>query len=303
MAALRSWASTPGHRRIAYVVAVALFVGSTAAAWQALPAGRPGLDWGLVAIAALLVVPGAVVNAEEYRLSARIVGQEVPVPAALRVSIIAAAFNLLPIPGSVLVRTRALARGGSSTTRAVSSTLAVGVVYLAVALVIVAAVQAARSPATAAAALVVGLAMFVGAAVVTRRLADGRVGRVLAHLVVVEVLSVLVKAVRLHLVIQALGFEPSVAQATSLAMATVAASAIGIFPGGLGIRELLSALIAPAVDLPASVGLIGTSLERVIGLATLSVLSVAVLLATRERPLEVDGAPALPAAAPEPSDP
>ncbi len=284
-------------------MAVVLFVGSTAAAWQALPAGRPALDWGLVAIAALLVVPGAAVNAEEYRLSARIVGQDVSVPAALRVSVIAAAFNLLPIPGSVLVRARALAKGGSSTTRAVSSTLAVGVVYLAVAVVIVAVVQAPGSPATATAALVVGLAMFVGAALVTRRLADGPVGRVLARLVLVEALSVLVKAVRLHLVIEALGFEPSVVQATSLAMATVAASAIGIFPGGLGIRELLSALIAPAVDLPASVGLIGTSLERVIGLATLSVLSVAVLLATRERALDADGAPTLPPAAPEPSDP
>jgi hypothetical protein len=284
-------------------VAVVVFVGSTAAAWQALPDDRPALDWRLVAVAALLVVPGAAMNAEEYRLSARIVGQEVPVPAALRVSIIAAAVNLLPVPGSVLVRTRALAQGGSSTTRAVSSTLAVGVVYLAVALVIVAVVQAPGSPGAATAVLLVGLAMFAGAAVVTRRLAGGPVGRVLGHLVAVEALSVLVKAVRLHLVIQALGFDPSFSQATSLAMATVAGSAIGIFPGGLGIRELLAALIAPAVDLPASVGLIGTSLERVIGLATLSVLSVAVLLAVRERPLDPGGAPTLPPAVPEPSDP
>ena len=169
-------------------------------------------------------------------MSARIVGQEVPVPAALRVSIIAAAFNLLPIPGSVLVRTRALAKGGSSTTRAVSATLAVGVVYIAVALVIVAGVQAVEAPTTSAVALVLGLALFVGAAVATRRLADGPVARLLGHLVVVEALSVLVKAVRLHLAIRALGFDPSIAQATSLAMATVAASAIGVFPGGLGIR-------------------------------------------------------------------
>lgn len=280
-------------------MAVALFVGSTVAAWQALPDDRPGLDWGLVAIASLLVVPGAVVNAEEYRVSARIVGQAVPVAAALRVSIIAAAFNLLPAPGSVLVRTRALAQGGATTARAVSSTLAVGLVYIAVALVIVAAVQAADAPATATVAAVAGVALFAGGAVMTGRLTDGPVGGLLVHLVVVETLSVLVKAVRLHLAIRALGFEPSLAQATSLTMATVAASAIGVFPGGLGLRELLSALIAPAVDLPASVGLTGTSLERVIGLATLSVLAVVVLAATRERAMDTVDVPA----APEPTDP
>ena len=302
LAAIRSWASTPARRRIAYAIAVALFVGSTVAAWQALPDGRADLDWGLVAIAALLVLPGAVVNAEEYRVSARIVGQVVPVPAALRVSITAAAFNLLPIPGSVLVRTRALAKGGSSTTQAVSSTLAVGVVYIAVALVIVAGVQVASAPVQAAVLLAVGIAMLAGATEVTRRIATGPIRELLGRLMAVEALSVLVKAVRLYLTIRALGFDPSIAQATSLSMATVAASAIGIFPGGLGIRELLSGLIAPAVDLPASVGLIGTSLDRVIGLATLSVLAAVVLLATRQRDEPEDVTEARPPA-PEPTEP
>ena len=299
LAAIRSWAATPARRRIAYVVAVALFLGSTVAAWGALPADRGDIDWTLIALAALLVVPGAVVNAEEYRVSARIVGQDVPMPAALRVSIVAAAFNLLPIPGSVVVRTRALAKGGSSTTQAVTSTLAVGIAYIAVALVIVAAVQAASAPASAAVLAVVGIAMLVGAAVVVRRLADGPVAGLLRRLVGVEALSVVVKAVRLYLTIRALGFDPSIAQATALSMATVAASAIGIFPGGLGIRELLSGLIAPAVDLPASVGLVGTSMDRVIGLATLSVLAAVVLFVTRERP----DVPVADPAVPEPADP
>lgn len=295
LAAVRSWASTPARRWVAYLVALALFVGSTVAAWNALPADRAAIDWTLVALAALLVLPGSLVNAEEYRVSARIVGQEVPMPAALRVSIVAAAFNLLPIPGSVLVRTRALAKGGSTTSQAVTSTLAVGIVYIAVALVIVAAVQVADSPASSAVLAVVGIGMGAAAAVVVRRVADGPIGSMLRWLVGVEALSVVVKALRLYLTIRALGFDPSIAQATSLSMATVAASAIGIFPGGLGIRELLSGLIAPAVDLPASVGLVGTSMDRVIGLTTLSVLAALVLFLTRERPgTEVDDLPAVP---------
>jgi uncharacterized membrane protein YbhN (UPF0104 family) len=284
LTALRSWASTPARRWVVYLAALALFVGSTVVAWTALPADRAAIDWTLVALAAVLVVPGSVVNAEEYRVSARIVGQTVAMPAALRVSIVAAAFNLLPIPGSVLVRTRALAKGGSTTGQAVTSTLAVGFVYIAVALLIVATVQVGASPASAAVLALVGIGMFGASAVVVRRIAEGPVGAALRWLVAVEALSVVVKALRLYLTIRALGFDPSIAQATSLSMATVAASAIGIFPGGLGIRELLSGLIAPAVDLPASVGLVGTSMDRVIGLTTLSVLAAIVLFATRERP-------------------
>ena len=50
-----------------------------------------------------------------------------------------------------------------------------------------------------------------------------------------------------------------------------------------------------AVDLPASVGLVGTSMERVIVLATLSVFAALVLARTRERPgAEVDEVPAVP---------
>lgn len=299
LAAIRSWASTPARRRIAYAVALALFLGSTIAAWQALP-DRADLDWPLVALAALLVLPGALANAEEYRVSARVVGQRVSVSAALRVSVVAAAFNLLPVPGSVLVRTRALSRGGSSTARAFASTLTVGVAYIGVALVIVAAVRAPRGPAWSAALLLVGSAMVVGTALLVRRLSSGPVAPLLVWIVAVEAASVVVKAARLLLTIRALGFDVSVAQATSLSMATVAASAIGIFPGGLGIRELLSGLIAPAVDLPASVGLIGTSLDRVVGLATLSVLAGVVALLTREPPhVATDAAPA----APEPTEP
>src|SRR3546814_15607990 len=95
--------------------------------------------------------------------------------------------------------------------------------------------------------------MLAGAAVLVRRLAGQPMGAVLRRLVAVEAVSVLVKAVRLYLTLRALRFDPSLAQATSLSLAPVAASALGVFPGGLGIRALLSGLIAPALPLPPSV--------------------------------------------------
>ena len=262
-----------------------MFVASTVLAWQDLPNGGQGIDWSLVAVAGALVLPGALANAEEFRVSARVLGQTVTRRAALRVAVIAAAFNVLPVPGSVIVRAGALTRGGSTTKQAAGSTAAVGVAYVAVAVTLVGAVQMPRSPWPATGLLAVGAAMFTAAGLIVHRLAPrGSTSDLLRALLAVEVVSVGVKAVRLLVALRALGFEPTLVQAASISVATVAASAIGVFPGGLGIRELMAAAIAPTVDLPAAVGLAGTALDRVIGVAILSVLA-AVVVAFVKQPM------------------
>jgi uncharacterized membrane protein YbhN (UPF0104 family) len=289
IAAVRSWGSAPSRRRLVYLVALVLFVGSTVVAWQSLPETEEGLDWTLVALAALLVLPGALVNAEEYRVSADVLGQDVPLARALRVSVIAAAFNLLPVPGSVVVRTGALTKGGSTTRRAVASTAATGLVYIGAALILAGAVQVQQGEGELALVLVAaisGVGLFVAALLLIARLTGHVPHRQMVRLTAVEFLSVTIKAVRLLLVISALGYELDLAQAASLSVATVAASAIGVFPGGLGIRELLAGVISPAIGLPVSVGLVGTSFDRVIGLATLSVVGAAVLWVTRSEEVE-----------------
>lgn len=278
---VRSWASSPARRTVLYAAAVTVFVVSTVAAWGALPEERAPVDPALIVLAALLVLPGALVNAEEYRVSARIVGQQVAMPAALRVAVVAAAFNLLPVPGSVLVRTNALTRGGSTTGDAVRSTAAVGIAYIGVALVAVGVVQAPGDAVSGVVLGAVGLAGLAVAGLMVRRMTGAGARSHMARLVGVEAVSVLIKALRLFLVVRAVGFDPDAVQAVSLSMATVAASAIGIFPGGLGIREVLAGFISPAVGLPASVGLLGTSVDRIVGLATLSVLAAVVLAVTR----------------------
>lgn len=280
--AVRDWASAPSRRNLVYVVALALFVGTSWAAWRALPEDRGDLDVVGMVVASTLVIPGLVVNAEEYRVSAAIVGHRVPMRRAVRVALVATAFNLLPIPGSVLVRTGALKQAGSSTGRAVLSTAAVGLVYVGVALVLVAAVLGTDAGLALAALPAAGLGLLGAAFLLVRRIDAARAWRLLGWAAAVEAASVLVKAARLLLVVNALGFELSFDQAASLSLSTVVASAVGIFPGGLGLREVIAAAIAPAVDLPVSVGLLGTSVERVVALTALSVVGVFVLALTRE---------------------
>ena len=66
--------------------------------------------------------------------------------------------------------------------------------------------------------------------------------------------AILVKAVRLYLVLVALGYEAGVTQALTLTLAAVVVTALGFFPGGLGAAEVLSAALSPLVGLSAAVG-------------------------------------------------
>jgi hypothetical protein len=59
----------------------------------------------------------------------------------------------------------------------------------------------------------------------------------------------------------------------TLTIATAAASAVGILPGGLGLREVLAAALAPLVGLPAAVALFAVSVDRIIGLTGLALMT------------------------------
>jgi hypothetical protein len=56
--------------------------------------------------------------------------------------------------------------------------------------------------------------------------------------------------------------------------------AIGVFPAGLGITELLVGLLSPAVGLPAAVGLLSTAVRRIVELIAFS--GLAIVVAVRE---------------------
>ena len=49
----------------------------------------------------------------------------------------------------------------------------------------------------------------------------------------------------------------------------IAASAVGFLPGGIGLREVIAAGLAPLVGLPASLGYLSAALDRVVGLTVL----------------------------------
>jgi uncharacterized membrane protein YbhN (UPF0104 family) len=262
-------------------------------AWYALQQGAldpAGFRWGPLLLAAGLGVPlTAMTNAGEYWITARAAGATLRPMVALRTTILATAANLLPLPGGPLVRIQALRSEGIGTGASTQVTAAAGTSWVAVAALLAAGGGVAVEAPAGATAMLATLGIVVGAVSVTllRRATVQRVGwqRVLLQLVAVEVASVAISAVRLYLLLLAIGAPARASSALVLALAGVLATAVGIVPAGLGVREGLSALLAVAVALPAATGLAVSLLDRVVGL--LVAAPVALLLSWRTPSREV----------------
>ncbi|CAN5550710.1 hypothetical protein BH18ACT1_BH18ACT1_09850 [soil metagenome] len=269
-----------GNEKPLLAVSLVLFVGASVAAVSSLWPLDEDPNWWLLAVLPLVAVPVTVaLNALEYTATAGLLRLGVPFGEALRISVLSTAANLLPLPGAVLVRARALRQLGASYGKACFSAALVGVAWLGVTGVVAGVLQLLFGERLLGAATgVVGAAVLAAFVLAARRdpAVDGSRRRV-GEVVLIELGAVAVGALRLWLVLHGLGYDVSVTNAVALSVAGVLASALGFFPGGLGLRELLAAGIAPLVGLPADVGVLATAVDRVAGLAVLALLSLALL--------------------------
>jgi uncharacterized membrane protein YbhN (UPF0104 family) len=109
----------------------------------------------------------------------------------------------------------------------------------------------------------------------------GQRARLGAQVATTEAAFVVIMALRLYLVLAGLGFQPTVDQAVMLALAPVIASATGIFPGGLGLRELLGALFAPVVGLAVASGFLAVAVNSALSMVVHAPVALAIVAAQR----------------------
>jgi hypothetical protein len=278
-------------RRWLLPVAFGAFVVVGLVAFLGLPEGLE-VEPALLVVSAILVCPLAVVaNAAEFTATARALGRRVGPSEALRVAVLSSAANLLPLPGAVAVRTHQL-RAVAGTRAAFGVTAAAGICWLGTALVAAGAADVVVNGRAAGAAVIATGAVGVGAAaVLVRRAAGDDPVRRRAWWWIwgCEVGQVAVGTARLALAVAALGHPVDLAQSLGLAVAPVAGSAVGVLPGGLGVREAIAASIAALVDLPAAIGGAAAAVDRLLGLV---VVAAAVPLARKGRAAMVEnGAP------------
>jgi hypothetical protein len=271
------------HPAAGISIALVLFIGSTVIAFRNLPPLDHGVRWWPLVLIGILAWIGAIAIAGEFWVSSAILGHRVPFGHALRVAVISTAANMLPIPGAVIVKTRELNKLGSTYGSAIKSTGTVGLGFVGTSLMLAGVVQLIAGPRRVfGAGMASGGLVFLVAAFYAIRAMSGRhhTPRLWLAMVGVESASVLLKAAAVGLAIYGVGFTVTLSQMTTLAIAYVIALAIGIFPAGLGITELIVAVLSPTVGLDAAVGLLSTSVRRVVELVAFS--GLAIVVAVRE---------------------
>jgi hypothetical protein len=291
------WRSGSSARVVAgSVAAVVLFGTAFGLAFAHLPARQGPLHWSFIAVAAAIVPVTLVMNGAEYKLAARVAGYEVRLGTALRVGLIASAANLLPVPGAMAVRARAIHLLGGNVRKIAAATAFIGLGFVGTAaaftgIVLVLGGDELLGGCALAAGLVLQAAPFALATGQRgRRTAIGLVGA----LVLVESGSVLSKIVRSYLILRALEVDPSLLQVTALATAAIAATALGFFPAGLGVSEVLSGAISPLIGLPVTIGVLTSGIDKLLHIGVLGAATGGILL--------IGGRRRDPALTPEPVD-
>lgn len=285
---------SPRVERVLTIVALVTFAGAAAYAFANFPETDEPFRWSFIVLAGVVAVPATlVVNSVEFQLSGRLVDQRIPLPEALRVTVLSSAANMLPIPGAVVVRTRALRQLGSGFRGALSALAAIGLTWVGTAGLLSGTLLAFNDRWALGGSFLVGSLMVTGLAFALLVNHAGRTGaaRWMPRILVVELASTGLAGVRMLLVLRGIGVDAGWAQAFAFALVAIVASASGLFPGGLGLREVLSGALSPLIGLAATVGLAVSAVERIILFVALAALAGGLLLAGAERSVEPESEP------------
>lgn len=273
---------SPNGRRLGLAAAAALFAVTAFLGVENLD-DLGDTNWWLIIAAFAVGVPITVwLNAQEFRASATLVGATIPMRKAITVTIIGSAANLLPIPGSTVVRLRALTNAGARLGRAATSTATIGVLWLAVSFTLAGIGSLADGRIGVGSAFTfIGAVGLAGGAVLTKRSSDagdgaGHPGRwsMYARILAIEVGFVLTGGLRYLALLHGIGADATLGQALALTISGSMATAASFFPGGLGIRELLAGATGPLVALPAATSLVVSVIDRIGWTAMLGVAAI-----------------------------
>lgn len=264
--------------RVRAALLVVAGVGVVVGMWfsaRAIELDAQTVDWWLLAVVAALVTPlGVALNALELRVMGRAVtspGTAVMTwPTALRAVVLATVANLLPLPAGALVRIQAVRAAGAGSAAATAINVAGAGMWSGAGLLIAGlALLLTDATLVAVAGVLIGMAAIAVGALMVRRLNPQHWRVAALRLAGVEFAFALLQGVRLMLVLLALGFEVAVWQGLVLGAAAPVAAAAGVFPAGIGLAEVLTALVSPFAALPEAAGFLVAGVSRLLGLGLL----------------------------------
>lgn len=278
---LREVSASRSVRVGGFLVALPLFGGALFLAWS-----RADFSLSEIASMPVLVVVAAVpltifASTWQLRASALAVGTRIRWWNAFRVTTLGTLSGLLPISSTTVVRAGAVVYWGVSP-GATGRVLAFdAIVWICTSLLYsggAAFLLGASELAMAMAAT--GLVLVPVAAVLGRGLANRR-GRF--ELVAARLTGMLVQVIRLQACFLALGYSITFIEASTLAAASPVASLFFFLPGGLGVREGFTSIVAAVIDLSAAGAFLAATLNRLVGLSVLLTWEAALLVRLRLR--------------------
>ncbi len=184
---------------------------------------------------------------------------------AMRTSAWAQLAEALPLPGGAMVRTGALMKAGVGTKRSAWLVINTAILWISLAAMFSGMVVYQQSrelglilgvPATALTAASLGWIIFDAGWV--------QMALTLAH----RLAGLLLMALRLQISFAILGHAVDLGSTMPFALASIAGSASSIAPAGLGVSEILAAVMAGSVAVAPALALLAVALNRLIALAS-----------------------------------
>jgi uncharacterized membrane protein YbhN (UPF0104 family) len=257
-------------RKVAMGLATVFLIVGLIYSYNMQPQVLQNLQWRPIIVLAAIGVPLTLwLNAVEFRILARLNRIQMPMVKALEVTVIGSAANMLPLPGSTIVRVAALKAAGSPLVRGTSSTILGGVIWVSVAFGYAGLWMLGLGTGFIAPAFIaIGGLVLIGSVFWWLKL-DGSF-RLFAWMFATKLLLVFTDSARIYLCFASLGVSASFAQISGLAVAGVLGSAVSIVPAGLGVREGVSAALSPIVGLVSVLGFMAAFINRLVGLSVLA---------------------------------
>ena len=260
------WLNRPIVRRIAMIVAAAIFVVGLVLAIRDFPRSISDLRLTPLLLSLLVGVPATMLLlAADFVLQARFAGAKVTFRRALEITLVGNAANMLPLPAGAAVRLAAMKGYGGTFRKGAYSVAAFSALLLGIGLLYSGTwLSFGFDPWSGMVLIGAGSATLVAGCVLFFLFAAEKSARLLAIGLLIKVLQVLVSAVRIQWCFEAIGVPATHGQSAVFVVASMIGTLIWIVPGGIGIREVISAALAPMVGLAPSDGFLSATISRVL---------------------------------------
>ena len=227
-----------------------------------------------LAFLTFILVPISIfINGLEYFYIAKLGGaKEVELKGAIAITIIGSAANMLPLPGALAVRIGAMKAKGITVKRgAYLSILGFGL-WGGVAACISAISMFNLKATPEAYYLIICGVIGIIVSLTFLYLFNPKL-HLVAALLFQRLSMVLLDALRMYICLLALGIDIELLQSGLLVLGSLLGSAVSIVPAGLGVREVVTATLAPYIGVTAAAGFMAATLNRIFGLAVVSMIA------------------------------